>query len=330
MKRPETLLPWLACAALFEWLVARTFARAAIFMPKPDGALPLYQALGFIGQVAASLTGLLALVILGWIAWQSLGQRKNPGLGIVFLGLIVSGLFGLLNSSGIYLTVFFQTLYCLALLIMTWHVWRNEQKIKTKVAVSLVALTLLAGRLYQLIPLASAGLGSSAAPASAGVLFNGGELLVLLSILGLWWSYGRKAPLAVWLCAVTCGLLFTIPRLLNPTMTGVMAIWSTGLSLYLPWPAYSLGIVLASVTAIQTIRQKNPVGWAVILLAAGGYAPQLSVQAMLGLIALWALLPAEPLTNHNLARNTARRKIRIPSNGESSNRSPSPDTTHSI
>lgn len=84
-------------------------------------------------------------------------------------------------------------------------------------------------------------------------------------------------------------LAFTGLYLANPALTGTLAVWSTGLTLYLPWPLYTLSLWLAGVTATTALRRKEPAGRAILLLAGGGYAPQLSTQAFLGLIALWLL-----------------------------------------
>jgi hypothetical protein len=40
---------------------------------------------------------------------------------------------------------------------------------------------------------------------------------------------------------------------------------------------------------IAALRRNDPAGWAILLLAAGGYAPQLSTHVFLGLIGLWIL-----------------------------------------
>jgi hypothetical protein len=74
--------------------------------------------------------------------------------------------------------------------------------------------------------------------------------------------------------------------LANPSMAGILAIWSTGLTLYLPWPLYALSLWLFGMTFLALRRQNHPAAWALLLLAAGGYAPQLSSQAFFGLIGL--------------------------------------------
>jgi hypothetical protein len=61
--------------------------------------------------------------------------------------------------------------------------------------------------------------------------FNLGELLVLLSIAALWWAYGRGASRKTWAVGGFLTALFIAPRLLNPAMTGILAIWSAGLTL---------------------------------------------------------------------------------------------------
>ncbi|MEK7786218.1 MAG: hypothetical protein AAB658_12470, partial [Chloroflexota bacterium] len=52
---------WLTIAALADWLITRTVTRTAIFMPKPPPVVAAYQALTLLGQLAFTVTGLLAL-----------------------------------------------------------------------------------------------------------------------------------------------------------------------------------------------------------------------------------------------------------------------------
>lgn len=82
-------------------------------------------------------------------------------------------------------------------------------------------------------------------------------------------------------------------HLAAPALTGILAIWSTGLTLYLPWPLYALSLWLACAVVAGSLRRNDPTGWAILLLAAGGYAPQLSTHVFLGLVALWLSPPGE-------------------------------------
>jgi hypothetical protein len=310
------LFTWLGLAALADWLLARTLARAAIFMPKSLALIQIYTAMGTAGQIATSLTSLLTILVLGWIAWQAYHQQRQLTLAISYTALLVVSLLGLVIPTAGWLALSFQMVLGVALLVLLRQVWRRPLGFEFKIAVSMVALTLLVTSLYQgLNPLATI-LGLPGLPVSAELLFNAGELLVLISVLALWWSIARKAQASIWLIAALPALLFAVPRLLSPAMTGIMTIWSTGLTLFLPWPVYVLALWLAGVTVLHALQQGDLAGWAVILLLAGGFAPQLSIQAFLGLIALWLLVNAagpreQPIQEEVEARSNSKSSLAI-------------------
>lgn len=293
--RGDWLLRWLALAAVADWLIARTFTRAAIFIPKPP-VLALYQALTLAGQLATSLTGLLGLGMLGWMAWREWQTGRQPdsfspgiatrsvlgvGLSLILLSQVGFSLMFLWVAPTGWGVVANLGLGLVAVVIIAA---RSRQ-----IALLLPALVLLLGRLYQLLPAWYTACGWPGPPPLTETLFNLGELLVVLSAGGLWAAYGRGASRREMYLAAGPALAFAGLYLANPALTGTLAVWSTGLTLYLPWPLYALSLWLASVTAVVALRRNKPAGWAILLLAAGGYAPQLSTQAFLGLIALWLL-----------------------------------------
>jgi hypothetical protein len=219
--------------------------------------------------------------------------------------LLVVSLLGLVIPTAGWLALSFQMMLGVALLVLLRQVWKRPLGFEFKIAVSMVALTLLVTSLYQgLNPLAII-LGLPGLPVSTELLFNAGELLVLVSVLALWWSIARKAQASIWLIAALPALLFAVPRLLSPAMTGIMTIWSTGLTLFLPWPVYVVALWLAGVTVLYAPQQGDLAGWAIIMLLAGGFAPQLSIQAFLGLIALWLLVNAAGPREHDVLLEAA-------------------------
>ncbi|MEK7784505.1 MAG: hypothetical protein AAB658_03625, partial [Chloroflexota bacterium] len=123
-------------------------------------------------------------------------------------------------------------------------------------------------------------------------------LFVVLTPIVLWWAVGRDG-ISPYKWAIIPTLAFVTAYLVNPAMTAIIAIWSTGLTLYLPWPLYAVSLWLGSVVVIASLRRGGLTGPALLLLAAGGYAPQLSTQVFLGLIALWLLVSSEksPVTS---------------------------------
>jgi hypothetical protein len=125
-------------------------------------------------------------------------------------------------------------------------------------------------------------------PPFTAAIFNLGELLVVISGIGFWWALKPK-NLAAHLLALLPALAFTAMHQANPSMAGILTIWSVGLTLYLPWPLYAASLWLGGAAAISALRQGHPAGWAILLLAAGGYAPQLSAQVFFGLAAIYLL-----------------------------------------
>jgi hypothetical protein len=301
MRLPP-FIPWLVIAALADWLITRTLARAAIFIPKSPLMIQVYTASGLVGQVASSLVSLLSMIALAWLAWQYGRERKNLNLAGACLALLLVNLVGLFVPPAGWMVISFQLLMCVAIVALTRQAWEQAFSREHKISVLTTAMTLLAGRLYQGIDSAYAILGLPGPSPASELLFNAGEALVLLAIFALWWAFARQARWSLYLVAAIPALLLAIPRILAPAMTGIMAIWSAGLTLYLPAPAYIAALWLAGFTVLSTLQQgKQWVGWTILLLAAGGYAPQISVHAFLGLIALWLLASAPESQPEQLA-----------------------------
>lgn len=293
MNRAPALFRWLALAALVDWLVTRTFTRMAIFMPKPPPVISAYRLLGYAGQLAANISSLLVLIALGWIAWQT-WQHGRTWQAIIWLGLPIWSLIFLFTPATGWFAVGYHVLLLSAIILTTGHAWQPPTPPASLLARLLPALALLLGGIYQTIPTLYEALHWPGPPPLTTLLFNIGELSVALSSFVLWWAYGRRCSRATWLVASLPALAFSALYLAMPAMAGILAIWSIGLTLYLPWPIYALSLWLAGGTAIGALRHNDPSGWAIILLAAGGYAPQLSTQAFLGLIALWLLAAPHP------------------------------------
>jgi len=304
MSRYPHFLRWLGIAALLDWLVTRTLARGAIFMPKSPVVISAYQGIGLLGQVASTAASLLALAALLWIARQEFMVRKSWWIGLAILAMFALSLWGLFQPSTGWLAVLFQLLYISCIFAFTIRGLYSGEGYSEKISLLLVGLTLVASHLFQLIPALNQAMVQGGSEVVSQSLFNLGELLVLLSIAALWWAYGRGASWKTWAAGAILTSLFILPRLLNPAMTGILAIWSAGLTLYLPWPLYALALLLACVTVITCLRRGEPAGWALILLAAGGYAPQLSYQAFLGIVAMWLLAGSIVETQSESRRET--------------------------
>ena len=153
-----------------------------------------------------------------------------------------------------------------------------------------IALAMVAATLYQAVPTLYALLHWPGPPAWGLPLFRMGEGLVVAGAVALWWALGRRADRRSWLAGCLLASLFAAAYLAAPAMTATLVVWSHGLTLSLPWPFYAMALWLYGVTIIGSWRTgQRYIVYALLLLLAAGYAPQLSSQFWFGLIALWLL-----------------------------------------
>jgi hypothetical protein len=313
MKPLPQFFKWLVFAALADWLIARTVSRSAIFMPKSPAMIAIYEGLTTAGLFAATLGSLLALGVVGWIAWNRWRESRHPlqpALWASLLILSVAFLF-VLPLGG--LALGYYGLLLIVVLLISKQVARAEITQQEKVVRLLPALALVIGALYQILPALYEAMRWPGPPVFSVALFNAGELVVVLCPFVWWWVYGRGASWKTWVVGSLPALAFAAMRIAAASMTGTIAIWSVGLTLYLPWPLYALSLWLLGVTIITLLRRHDPGGWAFLLLATSGFAPQLSTHLLTGLIALWLLT----WSVHEAAtvRANTRRAGRIPTGG---------------
>jgi len=306
MNNRQMFYKWLAVAAVVEWLLLRTITRAAIHVPKSPLVISVYTAVNQIGQVAAAFVALLALVLLLWIAWQG---RRKVWLAIVLVGLAVLSVLFLFVVPPAWLALTYQLLAITAVSLLCVRVVggkggavREKMRWPGTAALLFPAAALMAGLLVQLLPNFYALLGWTGPPPLTGILFNLGELLVVGSVLAWFSLYGRTHSWRIWLLAAIPALLFALSFWRDPAMTGILTIWSTGLTLFLPWPVYVLALWLAGVTVLAAWRSDPLAAYAILLLISAGYAPQLSSQLFCALIGLW--LWARPFPFPDIAAQT--------------------------
>ena len=312
MNHSMQLARWLTIAALADWLLARTLSRSAIFMPKSPPLLTAYQALTTIGQVANTLAGLLALAALLWLAWQAQREAK-PALAYTLLGVAVLSVVSLVVAPAGWMLVVYHVLVLLALALIGWLIgWdaahRHAAERTSLLAWGAVAAAIAVGELYQLSSALAPALQLSQPLPFTTTLFVFGEFCVVVGGFALWWAYGRALVWRWMAAALLPALAFVAVYLANAELASVMAIWSMGLTLYLPWVFYALSLWLTAAVVFAARPRADGVMWAVLLLIAGGYAPQISTQAFFLMMAVWLLArapAAQPSPLHRLSISPA-------------------------
>ncbi len=279
----------LSLAALMDWLIGRTLTRSAIFMPKSPVVLWTYQGLTAVSQVALTATSLLAVAVLGWLAW-TLRRRIGGLLSLAFVALIGASLLFIVRAptaeSGLVLQV---------LLIGIWVVIGGalvHSASKSDLLAWLPVLgSLLAASLFLTAAWAAGKghiFGSEFHPL---FFFHLSEALALAGSFALWLSYGRAGlQRRIALLGAIPALAFLGAYLAQPSMTGILAIWSTGFTLSLPWLLYPVAIWCLATTLMVGWMRRDAAFWPILLLISGGLAPQWSTHVLLGVTALGLVL----------------------------------------
>ncbi len=285
MKRLPDLFRWLIIAALADWLITRTLTRAGAFIPKSNAWIATYQIVSAVALAASTLAGIIALATLVWTArqeWKIHRKAAFPfiilllvGLNVVFLFTPAVGWLGLANR--------------LLLLVVLGYFFG---RVRSRRWLLLPVLALITGNLYQLLPALFESLHLAGPAPFSLTLFNLGEILVVMSGLSFGWVAWRNSILRDRFLAAIPAVLFAGMFLSVPAMAGIFSIWSVGLTLFLPWPFYVLSLWAVCIATMKAIREDNIIGWGILLLAAGGYASQLSTQSFYGIIGVWVLVYA--------------------------------------
>jgi hypothetical protein len=287
-----TLAPWLIAAALVDWLVTRTLTRFAIFIPKTPEMIVGYQWLNWLGQAGSTVAAFLALlgvVAIAAIEWRT---RRAWWLALPMAGLATIAVLAPFFRPATWLPGY-SLCAVTVLLALSWRIVRTGSPGTVRLALLLSVLAMLVAALYQAAPTLYALLRWPGPPAWGLPLFRLGEGLVVLGAAALWWAYGRSADHRSWFAGCLLAILFAAAYLAAPAMTATMVVWSHGLTLTLPWWLYTAALLLFSVTILHNLRNgRRSVVWALLLLAAAGYAPQLSSQFWFGVIGLWLLMGA--------------------------------------
>lgn len=284
-----TLAPWLITAALVDWLVTRTMTRFAIFVPKTPEMIIGYQWLNWLGLAGSTMAAFLALLGVGAIVVIEWRARRAWWLALPIAGLVMITVLAPFLPPAIWLPGY-ALLAVMVLLALSGRIARTRASTTVRLVLSLPVLAMLAAALYQAAPTLYALLRWPGPPVWGLPLFRVGEGLVILGAGVLWWAFARRADRRSWLAGCLLAVLFAAAYLAAPAMTATIIVWSHGLTLTLPWWLYAVALLLFGVTVVHALRSgRRGVAWALLLLAAAGYAPQLSSQFWFGVIALWLL-----------------------------------------
>jgi hypothetical protein len=303
------LLQWLAIAAVADWIFARTLSRSAIFMPKTPAMLTGFQVMLSLGNFAANVTSLLAITAMFWMAWR-LALKGQRALPLAVGALLIFNLGALLFAPSAAVTLTYHLIAVAAIFLIVRPVLKRSQGAAHTLAVLLATAAVSASELHQAAAAFSIVVGTGEPIGLGMAAFNLGETLVVAFGLAIgWWMRPNRNERWIWAVAAVPTTVIAAFYIAAPSISSVMAIWSLGLTLFLPWPLYVLSLWALTGAMLTGLKRRHPAGLAIPMLVAGGYAAQLSTQLFLNLIALYLLAGLDEFTE---ARETATMYISSP------------------
>jgi hypothetical protein len=280
------VLAVLPAAALAELLLVRTFYRVGVFIPK-RGAFPtVYGILTGLGSFLMNLSSVLATIALVAFAWRAYRRGRAGAAAGISAFLFASALAvatGSLNA-GPSSRLFFA----LAVWSVAWPFLREPGDRVLRVAVAAVVAVLglsmwagLVGEMHRLAP----GVQASGGAIGAQLL---GEALVVMAaflLLAAWVRGDGPRPWALFLGGFPA-LALIVSWQANGSVTGILALWTAGLRLYLPIWLYVLALWAFASAAIGWLSTRPWRGAGLVLLLVGGILLESTYLQLLAVLAV--------------------------------------------
>ncbi len=275
----------LAGATLAELLLMRLFYRIGIFLPKKGAFAVVYRVGTTLGSFAFNLASVLAFIALAFVAWRAWHRGRRPVAGAIgaFLAASVTGI---LTGAELAMPVA-RLLFLMLAVGVCVAVARTRVDGAFRLAVAGAALTAACSAYAGLatdVVLIGGG-GPMPGGAAAQILAEWAAVVTSVLLFCSWWREGGLSGGPI----VVGGLLaagLVLARVLNGSVTGILALWTSGLRLSAPTVVYAAALWCLSSTAIGWRRAHPWRSVGLFLLLAGGLLPASSYALMLVLIGL--------------------------------------------
>jgi hypothetical protein len=167
---------------------------------------------------------------------------------------------------------------------------RTNLRLDGRIAVGLMVVAYVCYQYYALAHLFYRALDYSTVPPVAAPMLHLGEGLVVVASAAVFWAWGARR----WKQAGVAGTSFTAiavfvvaaGSLAPAATTSILALWTTGLTLFLPLPLYLLALGLYLLAAVACLRNGKDfwVGAGLLLLLLAGYMPEATYDHLLILL----------------------------------------------
>lgn len=282
----------LLIAAVAEVVLLRLVTRVGVHLPRGDTVSDALGVASFLGAFALNLASILTtgfvVLVLAAVAWRA----KGTLLGWAVIGLTGAMLWGLglrLSTGAGTADALFGVSTTLLVIVVGLFL-ANEVPPRGRLAIALVVGAYVAYQYYALGHLLFQQLGYTTAPPAAIWALRLGELLVVLGAGAAFWAWGidrwRRAGRAGAAFAIVPVFVVFAGSLAPASTSSILALWTTGLSLYLPLPLYLIALGLYLLTIAACLRAGDAFWSAagLLLIFLAGYMPEATYDHLLLLL----------------------------------------------
>lgn len=281
----------LIVAALLEITLLRLTTRIGVHVPRSELAGDGLQAASFVGSLAFNSASILAigltLLLLVLMMTRVRDGVARFGLLVVF-GTLMTGLaMSLVTGEAVWDGAFGLATTTLVLMLGLTLMARRDVSSSQRTAVALIVGAYLCYQYFSLSYIAYRLLGYAALPPLGIEVLRWGELLVVLAAVAVFWAWGRSR----WQRAGRLGIagvvglvgVVGLSTLAPSSTTSILALWTTGLSFFLPSTVYLIALALYLVTVVACFRDKDTfwIGAGLLLLLVAGYMPEATYHHLL-------------------------------------------------
>jgi hypothetical protein len=292
----------LIVAALLEITLLRLTTRIGVHIPRSELAGDGLQAASFVGSFAFNSASILAIGITMLLLVLMMARVRDGiarfGIAIVAGTLLLSLTMSLVKGTAAWDGAFGLTVTFLVLMFGLTLMVRRGVGSGPRVAVALIIGAYLCYQYFSLSYILYRLLDYAALPPLGIDVLRFGEVLVVLASVAVFWAWGAPR----WRLAGRAGIagvlgliaILGISSLAPSSTTSILALWTTGLSFYLPTTVYLIALALYLVTVVACFRDKDAfwIGAGLLFLLVAGYMPEATYHHLLVVIGVGSVAGA--------------------------------------
>ena len=290
----------LLAAALLETILLRLVTRIGVHLPRGAAVSGGIEVASFFGSLAFNFASILAIALVVFVLAALILRNESVIVRVLLAGLSAAMLWGLgfslATGSPTADAVFGLTMALLVTLVGLVLVRQDGLSGRAKLALGLIVAAYLCYQYYMLTQVFFRVLDLRAVPPMSVPALRFGEGLVVLAGGAVFWAWGvdtwRRAGLAGVALVALLVAAVGLSSMASASTMSILALWTTGISLFLPLPLYLLSLGLYLVTMIACWRHGRDSFWTaggLLLILLAGYMPEASYHHLLLLLGVACL-----------------------------------------